>query len=195
MAEYQGTPEEFADHKAAWGDVCDCTLADAGRYTAPPQEPARIPRDVLADALSQLNHDRRVVLCHPDQLAQVQEAVAALPPELTPGMIEVRSNRFAKSGELICFRQEDSVASASPLAAISDQADKFHGQWMAGEWSGAATPNPLTGRFPCGRTRCSPCQAESGRARPGLPPWSQVMADWGPVGPRPRWVQGLGTLT
>lgn len=63
---------------------------------------------------------------------------------------------------------------------------RYEQQVAAGEWSGPAARDWLSCRYPCGRHTCQMCNPNrSGYGYRGLPPWSQVIASWGP-GFRPR---------
>lgn len=120
MAKFYGTPQEFEEHVQRWGLTCDCTLGDPAEVLqalevpepvrpAEPEHPqpdpqAQMTYDVLVQTLRRLDSERRVLLVHPDRVEQTKAAVAALPIEYLPGLIEVKPSRFVKLDEMICFR-------------------------------------------------------------------------------------------
>lgn len=65
---------------------------------------ARMTHDALIDTLRRLDAERRILLVHPDRVESTQAAVAALPIEYMPGLIEVRPSRWVLLDELVCFR-------------------------------------------------------------------------------------------
>lgn len=66
----------------------------------PPLDPNRATYAAVVDLLRELNRTRRVLLVHPDNLQRVRAAVAQLPINLAPGLIEVSPSSFVKPNEL-----------------------------------------------------------------------------------------------
>lgn len=119
MARFYGTPEAFEQHRARWGSSCDCEWGDPAEFTlhdptAPvdnntpphPELPQTRwgtdePGVILRQVLGQLDRMRRVILCHPDRVQRVREAVDSLPPECAPGLIEVRASAEVPADRVI----------------------------------------------------------------------------------------------
>lgn len=69
-----------------------------GHDPIPPEPPTDPLPAAIRDLLRQIDRLRRVLVVHPGDFDRVQAAVAQLPIEFAPGLIEVRAERFCPPG-------------------------------------------------------------------------------------------------